>query len=156
GLDASGVMKVATDGALQFKNKVGEDVKHLAQHDAELAWLIKNDGPGLTPQQLNQAVADYRNRKGAGWQAEETRLSRQIAADGTALLNQMVALNQSPWAANAGVGEALKTIANDPFAGLAITSALQTDPSLADDQHAASFGNLFSLAKVGDIGRKFT
>lgn len=155
GLDASGVMKVATDGAQAFKGKAAGDVQALAQHDAELVWLVKNDGAGMSPQQLAQAIAGYRNSKGPAWQAQEAKLSQQIANDGTKLLNQMVALNQAP-PTSAPIDRTLTAIANDPAAGVAISTALRSDPSLLDSKHTAEFGNLFSLAKAGDIGRKLT
>jgi hypothetical protein len=154
GLDSSGVMKVATDGVQAFKDKVGGDVQKLAAHDAELAWLAKNDGAGMSPQELAQAISAYRVRKGAAWQADDARLSKQVEGDGAKLLNQMAALNQAP-PTSAPVDQTLKTIANDPAAGLAISTALQANPNLADAGHVAIYGNLFSLAKVGDIGRKF-
>jgi peptidoglycan hydrolase-like protein with peptidoglycan-binding domain len=159
GLDGSGVMKVATDGVQRFKDKVGADVKKLADHDAELAWLVQNDGAGLTPQRLNQAVADYRNHKGASWQAEETRLRQQIADDGTKLLDQMTALNQLPPSlsgSGAAADRTLKTIANDPAAGLAISTAIESNPKLAEGKRAKDLADVFALSKVGDIGRKYT
>jgi peptidoglycan hydrolase-like protein with peptidoglycan-binding domain len=159
GLDGSGVMKVATDGVQQFKDKVGADVKKLADHDAELAWLVQKDGAGLTPQRLNQAVADYRNQKGAGWQAEETQLRQQIADDGTKLLDQMTALNQLPPSlsgSGAAADRTLKTIANDPAAGLAISNAIESNPKLAEGKRAKDLADVFALSKVGDIGRKYT
>lgn len=159
GLDGSGVMKVATDGVQRFKDKVTDDVKKLAQHDAELAWLVQNDGAGLTPQQLNQAVADYRQRKGAGWQADEAKLRQQIADDGTRLLDQMRALNQLPPSlsgSQAAADQTLKTIANDPAAGLAIDAAIQSNPELADVRHAKEWADIFAFSKVGDVGRKYT
>jgi LysM repeat protein len=157
GIDASGVVEVATDGVQKFKDKVADDVKQLAQHDAELSWLVQNDGAGLSPQQLNQAVSDYRAGKGADWQNEETRLRQQVAADGTKLTEQMIALNeQAPAGAAPAIDDALKKIAADPSAELAISTALQTDPKLADDAHAASMANLFAFSKLGDVARKFT
>ncbi len=159
GLDGSGVMKVATDGVQRFKDKVGADVKKLADHDAELAWLVQNDGAGLTPQRLNQAVADYRNHKGAAWQAEEAKLRQQIADDGTKLLDQMTALNQLPPSlsgSGAAADRTLKTIANDPAAGLAISTAIESNPKLADGKRVKDLADVFALSKVGDIGRKYT
>lgn len=157
GLDASGVVKTATDGVQTFKDKVADDVKKLAQHDAELSWLVQNDGAGLSPQQLNKAVSDYRAGKGADWQNEETKLRQQLAADGTKLTEQMIALNEkAPSGSSSAVDDTLKKIANDPSAGLAISTALQTDPKLADNAHAASMANLFAFSKLGDVARKFT
>ena len=156
GLDESGVTKVATDGAQGFKDKIASDVQKLGSHDAELAWLVKNDGAGLSPQQLNQAVTSYIKSKGASWQNQDDQLRKQIADDGTKLLSQMVALNQSSPSANGATAKALKTIANDPSASLAISTALQSNPDLVNIKTANDFADVFSLSKIGDIGRKYT
>jgi LysM repeat protein len=158
GLDTGGVVKVATDGVQQFKDKVTGDVATLAKHDAELAWLVQKDGAGMTPDQLNQAVAAYRTSKGAAWQHDEDALRQQIATDGSKLVGQMVALNQSAPSvgANAAADQTLKTIANDPAAGLAISTAIQSDPKLVAPGSTKSVADVFLLSKVGDIGRKFT
>jgi LysM repeat protein len=158
GLDGSGVMKVVTDGVQQFKDKVAGDVKALAEHDAELSWLVKNDGAGMTPQQLNAAVNDYRAHKGAGWNAEEARLRQQIADDGTKLTQQLTALNQLPPQLSGSQAKAdatLKAVANDPSAELAISTAIQTNPSLADAKHVKDLADVFVLSKVGDVGKKY-
>jgi len=159
GLDASDVTTVATDGVQQFKDKVKGDVEKLAQHDAELAWLVKNDGAGMTPQQLNRAVEAYRTQQGADWQKQDAALRQQVASDGSKLVQQMVALNQSApqlHGASASVDQTLKTIANDPAAGLAISTAIQQDPQLATTSGTSNAADVFTLSKVGDIGRKFT
>jgi hypothetical protein len=159
GLDASGVLKVATDGTQQFKDKVKSDVGKLAKHDSELAWLVQNDGAGMTPQQLNNAVDNYRTQKGPAWQKQETALRQQVADDGSKLTQQMVALNQAApqiHGAQQVVDGTLKTIANDPSAGLAISTAIQSDPNLAKPDRAGNVADIFTLSKVGDIGRKFT
>jgi len=159
GLDSSGVTATAINGVQQFKAKVDGDVKKLAQHDSELAWLVQNDGAGMTPQQLNQAVAAYRGSKGPSWEKAEAALQQQVAQDGSTLARQMIALNQSGpqlSGTSAQMDQALKTIANDPSAGLAISTAIQSDPSLATPKTANDLANLFTLSKIGDTGRKFT
>ncbi|MCL2429748.1 MAG: LysM peptidoglycan-binding domain-containing protein, partial [Alphaproteobacteria bacterium] len=160
GLDASGVVRVAQDGAQQFQNKVDGDVAKFANHDAALAWLVKNDGAGMTPRQLNQAVASYRAGQGAAWVRQEAALRQRIADDGTRLIAQMTALNRMPPPQLSGVAAAvdktLRTIANDPSAGLAISTAISTNPALANPSHVDDTADVFTLSKVGDIGRKFT
>jgi hypothetical protein len=159
GLDERGVMKVATDGMQAYKDKVAGDVRKLGEHDAELVALVRNEGTGMTPQQLAQTIAAYRTDKGAAWQTEGAGLVRQIAADGSRLLDQMVALNEMPpqlAGSQALTDRALKTIANDPAAGVALSVAIATDPRLADAQHVKDFADIFALSKVGDIGRKYT
>jgi len=158
GLDGNGVMKVVTDGMQQFKGIVTADVTKLAQHDAEISWLVQNLGPGMTPQQLNQAVADYRAKKGPAWQADEDKLRLQIVVDGNRLTAQMIAVNQTPQTSpsRALIDPALQTIVNDPSAGLAISTAIQADPNLTDASHAKDMADLFALSKIGDIGRKYS
>jgi LysM repeat protein len=158
GLDGNGVMKVVIDGMQQFKGVVTADVTKLAQHDAEISWLVQNLGAGMTPQQLNQAVADYRTKKGPGWQADEDKLRQQIVADGNQLTAQMIAVNQTPQTSvtRAMVDPALQAIVSDPSAGLAISTAIQADPNLTDASHAKDMADLFALSKIGDIGRKYS
>lgn len=158
GLDASGVTATTIDGVQQFKNKVDGDVKRLAQHDSELAWLVQNDGDGMTPQQLNEAVAAYRTAKGPAWEKAETGLRQQVAQDGSTLMQRMVTLNQSApqlSGASAKLDEALKSVASDHSADLAISTAIQSDPSLAAPKTANDLANVFTLSKIGDTGRKF-
>jgi LysM repeat protein len=158
GLDGSGVLKVATDGMQQFKEQVTADVTKLAKHDSELAWLVQNEGAVLAPQQLNQAVAQYRKDKGAAWQSDEARLQQQIANDGSKLLNQMTALNQLPpllSGSHTTAYQTLRAIANDPAAGLALSTAISTDPKLAESKRIKEWADVFALSKVGDIGRKY-
>ncbi len=159
GQDPHIVMQAVTDGVEAFKAKTKDDVTKLAQHDSELAWLVQNDGAGMTPQQLNQAVDAYRTQKGPDWQKQETALQQQISSDGSKLVQQMVALNQAApklSGSQQSIDSTLKTLANDPSAGLAISTAIQSDPKLADAQEAGNVADVFTLSKVGDIGRKFT
>ncbi len=157
GQDPHIAMQAVTDGMDQFKAKATDDVANLAKHDSELAWLVRNDGAGMTPQQLNQAVAAYRQQKGPDWQRQETQLRQQIADDGSKLVQQMVALNQAAPkvpSARKDIDSTLKTIVNDPSAGLAISTALQSDRSLTEPKAVGSLADVFTLSKVGDIGRK--
>jgi hypothetical protein len=158
GSDASRIYETVTHGVQQFKENVANDVRALAEHNAELSWMVQNLGPGLTQEQLDQAIADYRSSKGDDWIAEDARLRQQVADDGTKLIRQMAVLNeQTPPLSDsrAAVDETLKTIANDPVAGLAISTAIQTNPDLADPQKTRDVANLFMLSKIGDIGRKY-
>jgi hypothetical protein len=159
GLDASGVTATAVNGVQRFKDKVDGDVKKLAQHDSELAWLAQNDGAAMTPQQLNQAVAAYRTAKGPSWEKAETALRQQVAQDGSTLARRMIALNQSApqlSGLSARLDQALRSITSDPSAGLAISTAIESDPSLAAPKTANDLVNVFTLSKIADTGRKFT
>ncbi len=158
GLDASGVMWVATQGVQGFKDKVGGDVGALAKHDAELGWLVQNDGAGLSPAQLNKAVAAYTAQQGPAWQKQGDAIRAQIADDGTKLLGQMTALNQAApqiSGAQATTDSTLQTVVKDPAANLAISTAIQTNPQLSQPQNTTALTNLFGAAKLGDYGRKF-
>lgn len=153
GIDPSGVVKVATDGAEAFKAKVGDDVTELAKHDAELAWLVKNDGPGMTGPQLQAAITDYRHQKGPAWQADEVKLKDRITDDGTKLIGQLAVLGADA-TGHANSAKTLSDIVNDPSSALAISTALKAHPDLAKPSNAAPLVNVFTLAKVGDVGRK--
>lgn len=158
-LAASGVTATAIDGVQRFKDKVDGDVKKLAQHDLELAWLVQNDGAAMAPQQLNQAVAAYRTAKGPAWRKAETELRQRVAQDGSTLARRMVALNQSApqlSGSSAKLDQALQSITSDPSTGLAISTAIESDPSLAAPKTANGLANVFTLSKIGDSGHKFT
>jgi len=157
--DGSGVLQTVMDGVAGFKQKTKDDVTALAQHDSELAWLVQKDGAGMTPQQLNQAVAAYRASKGPDWERQEAALNQQISKDGSQLLTQMMALNQAApqlKGSSASVNDTLKTIVNDKAANLAISTAIQTDPNLVKPQNALQLADLFTLSKVGEAGRKLS
>jgi LysM repeat protein len=156
GQDPQGVTDVIGEGVAGFQQTVAGDVEALAKHDAELAWLVQKDGAGLSPGQLGQAVAAYRAKQGPAWEHEEAGLRGRIAGDGAKLLAQMTALHgAAPGIPSAGFGDTLRAVANDPATGLAISTAIRTDPALAEPHTAQDLANVFASPKVGDIGRKF-
>jgi hypothetical protein len=159
GLAASGVTATAIDGVQPFKDEVDSDVKRLAQRDSDLAWLVQNDGAGMTPQQLNHAAAAYRKTKGTAWDKMETALRLQVAQNGSTLARRMITLTQSVpqlSSSSAKLDPALTSIIHDPSAGLAISNAIQSEPSPAAPKIANDLANVFSLSKIGDAGRSAT
>ncbi len=68
------------------QGKLTDDVNKLAAHNAELSWLIKNDGSLMSPQQLNKAVEAYKQSH-PGWNqrrpSSSTRLRRTAARSST-------------------------------------------------------------------------
>jgi LysM repeat protein len=133
GVDAGIVMDTVYAGMDIYRERVADHTQAYAQHMAELAWLVKSHGGAMTPEQLDQAIADYTAEKGPAWQQQADALKQQLADDGARLLAQVQALHQLPpelSGERARVDETLAETLNDTHAQLAITTALQGDPSL--------------------------
>lgn len=151
--DASAIIeKAVIDGVQQFKRKVADDVKKLAEHGAELAFAVRNCRGVMTTQQLDVAISQWRSQRSDAWKQQENRLRDQIGKDGKVLAEQLAALGQhrSP-----GVDSALQAILGDPAADMAITTAIQMHPELVGPQHVEGLINLFTSFKVADAGRKY-
>ena len=141
------------------QGKLTDDVNKLAGHNAELSWLIKNDGSLMSPQQLNKAVEAYKQSH-PGWNQEETQLVNQVTADGSALLNMMSQYNKavdpnSNSDARKAIDQTLSTIGKNQAAGFAIDTALQSNPALAEPQNAYGLADLFQFSKAGTVFRRF-
>jgi peptidoglycan hydrolase-like protein with peptidoglycan-binding domain len=137
-----------------IKAKVDADVRALAEHSAELAKIVQNNHKGLTPAQLSAAIEDYGNRKGAAWKADDARLRQQLIDDGKELVSRLQDLKQRLPAKD--FDQALELIKNSS-ADLAISTALKNDSEWAtSDVKAKAIVDLFTVGKLGDIGRKYT
>lgn len=151
--DASAIIeKAVIDGVQQFKRKVADDVKKLAEHGAELAFAVRNCRGVMTTAQLDAAISQWRSQRSDAWKQQENRLRDQIGKDGKALAEQLAALGQhrSP-----GVDSALQAILGDPAADMAITTAIQMHPQLVGPQHVDGLINLFTSLKLADAGKKY-
>ncbi|MCR4264817.1 LysM peptidoglycan-binding domain-containing protein [Nitratireductor sp. ZSWI3] len=154
--NGSGLFGAEIDpGVRQFHSQVGADVDAYSQHMQELQWLIQNHGGTMTPEQLAQAIEDYKAEKGAGWQETEQNLEREVAESGALLLEQLTQLSDLPPemsgdqpAADALIAEILE----DPKAVMAMQVAMQTDPELLANPSTLNF--LGSKARLTDRGRK--
>lgn len=141
------------------QGKLTDNVNKLAAHNAELSWLIKNDGGLMSPQQLNKAVEAYK-KSHAGWDQQETQLVNQVSADGSALLNMMSQYNKvvdpaSTSDARKAIDQTLSTIGKNQTAGFAVDTALQSNPALTEPQNAFGLADLFKLSKGGTVFRRF-
>lgn len=133
GVSADMVMDTVYAGLDIYRERVAEHTQAYGQHMAELAWLVKSHGGSMTPEQLDQAIADYTAEKGSAWQQQAEELKQQLADDGARLLAQVQALQSLPPELSGERGRVDQAIAdtlNDTHAQLAITTALQGDPSL--------------------------
>jgi hypothetical protein len=86
-------------------------------------------------------------------------LRQQVAEDGSTLVWRMITRNQSApqlSGSSAKLDQALKSITSDPSAGLAISTAIQSEPTLATPKTANDVTSVFTLSKIGGTGRKFT
>jgi hypothetical protein len=156
GQDPGIVLQAIKDGVAEIGGEAANAIRELAALDGELAWLVNNNGGGCKLQQLNDAIADYRAKKDLKWKAEEAKLSEQLAGIGAKLLDKMAFLDQTMEFSRQDLEQILREIANNPFDELAIIQALKTKPGLLNTKSAKEFADIFSLSKVGDIGRKYT
>ncbi len=137
------------------KTKVDADVKALAEHSAELAWLVDNDGKGMTDDELQNAIAKYPDHKGETWKAEDARLRQQLSDDGTELIDRLMKLQKTLPAAT--FENAMTVIVKkDPSASLAISTALKNNPDLAKEPKSSAVVDFLTSVKIGDLARKYT
>lgn len=141
-------------GIDDFRSKVGRSADAYSAHMEELNWLSANHGVAMTPEELEQAVADYRASKGPGWEQTEKDLRNAMAGDGRRLLAQLDALTTLPpelssqqGAANAKIEETL----GDSKSSNAIRVALQQDSGRLSDQTLRTLG---AMGRLSDRGRK--
>ncbi len=160
GGDPGPVYTAIDKGILLFKAKIDADVRKLGEHNQELYWLIKNDGPGMTPEKLDIAVKNYLNDKGEKWQAEDANLRKRIAADGVKLLHYGIALGKisASKAHNDRVEQALRSIADDSAAAAAISMAIQKNPIFTKnplfETTVRFLQSPYFAAKATDVARK--
>jgi hypothetical protein len=163
GIDAARVMDAAYAGMAMFRDRVADDAQAYGRQIEELGWLVANHGGVMTPEQLDQAIADYTAAKGVEWQRETERLELQFADDGARLLAQLRALQDLPpelSGEQARVDALFAQTLNDPQAQLAITAALRGRPELSEDAAGRELLGFFassgiaSNAKLTDQARK--
>lgn len=139
----------------QYAVTVNGSVDAYATHMQELQWLIANHGPTMTPEQLEQAVEDYKAEKGPEWQATEERLENDIAEQGEKLLTQLTALGNLPpelASQQSAVNDQISQILSDEKTAMAIDIAMKKNPELLDNPQVVSF--LGGQARLTDRGRK--
>ncbi len=158
GEPADGVVDLALQGTKGFAGKVQDDAKEYTEHYQELAWLTKQYGSTMTPDQLNKAVNDYMSGpEGEAWKKKGEQLERKLADDGEKLLNQLTALDKLPPELKGRQGDADKLrddLLNDPKTGVALQMAMKLKPELTSGQKGVEVLNFFSKVKLGDQGRK--
>lgn len=147
-----------TPGVKQYATgTVNRDVVAYATHMQELQWLIKNHGAAMTPEQLAQAIKDYKTQKGTEWTATEKRLEDNIAARGEKLLTQITQLSDLPpelASQQAAADNQINQILSDEKTAMAIDIAMKKKPELLDEPQVLNF--LGNQARLTDRGRKLT
>lgn len=134
---------------------VNSDVVAYATHMQELQWLITNHGTAMTPEQLTQAIEDYKTEKGPEWVATEQRLENNIAVSGEKILTQITQLSDLPaeLASQQGAVDAqINQILSDEKSAMAIDIAMKKKPELLDQPKVVNF--LSAKARLTDRGRK--
>lgn len=158
----SKLTEAAFAGVRQFHQSVTADVRKLAEHAAELTWMIHNCGTSMSDAQLSKAVKSYLDSKANGtskekqWHAGDAQLRDRIADDGKKLAAQIAALKQAPTEISKPATEAARKLLDDSITQFAIKTYMQTRPAdLSDPRRVRDLANLFTAAKVADIGRTY-
>lgn len=149
------VDKTITPYVEQFaRGTVNKDVDAYLNHTAELQYLIASKGPLMTPDQLAQAITDYKKGKGADWLKTEQELAGRIESSGRKLLVQINQLGNLPPELSRYQPHAQQTIAKllgDDKTALAINMTLTRDPGLLK---LPQFDRLAGTMRLTDRGRK--
>jgi hypothetical protein len=158
----SKLTEAAFAGVRQFHQSVTADVRKLAEHAAELTWMIHSCGTSMSDAQLSKAVKSYLDSKANGtskdkeWHAGDAQLRDHLADDGKKLAAQIAALEQAPKEISKRATEAARKLLGDSITQFAIKTYIQTRPAnLSDGGRVRDLANLFTAAKVADIGRMY-
>lgn len=72
-----------------IEDTVNKDVKAYQDHASELNWLVANEGPAMSPQQLQKAVEDFSKGKGADWTEKLQKHQDTAAGHGREILQRL-------------------------------------------------------------------
>ncbi|MCX2698454.1 LysM peptidoglycan-binding domain-containing protein [Ochrobactrum chromiisoli] len=142
-------------GVRQNQSVTNSAVEDYSVHMEELRWLIDNHGDTMTPEQLEQAIIDYKAEKGDEWNAENERLEAAVNENGEILLDQITQLGEFPDEPKEQkdlINKEIENILNDDRSYLAIQSALRNNPELIDKPEVLNF--LGQEGRLTDRGRK--
>lgn len=159
GVSAETVLEPVYSGIGTRRAEITETAKQYSEHMNELGWLVQNHGGSMTPEQLQQAIADYTKKKGPEWEARGKRLQDDLAAQGESLQKQLDALRGLP-AGTPGRDQAIADALNDPAVGLALNTAWEKKPELLQGAQGDGLLAFFAdptvkgSAKLTDTGRK--
>jgi LysM domain len=165
GVDSERVMNTAFSGMAMLRSKTNDDALAYGEHMQEVAWLVANHGGSMTPEQLDKAIVDYNDEKGADWRAKTESLKNTLVQDGTKLLQIIQVMKNLPSELSSvkdQVNEVMADTLNDPKAYLAITTALQQNPALTAGKQGESLLGFLTGAgyvatpKLADQIRKLT
>lgn len=140
-------------GIDEFRSKVGGNVEDYNAHVEELNWLSTNHGVAMTPDQLQQATADYKAQH-KGFEDTEQRLKNRMASDGRALLAQLDALANLPPELAGQQGAANQKIQDtvgDAKSFEALQVAAQQQSGRLTPEELKTIGQ---IARLTDRGRK--
>ncbi len=144
--DAGAILNDVEKGVEGLQATTKGDVENYAKLTADLNWAVKNLGPNLTQDQLNQAIQNWINQQPQEWKDKFQAAQQKMVTDGQALIQDLGAMNSLPpgLAGTApGVLDALKqSIGNDDDTQTALKFAMSKDQTLFAGQGgeaAASF-----------------
>ncbi len=156
GAGAGVVLRAAAAGVGDLQHDLDQKIEDYGEHTAELATLIRDAGPNMTPEQLQQAIDAYIAGKDQAWRDRTTELQQGIVADGKTLLEAMGALTSlPPELADAApdVRDTLADIGTSETTQAGLEFALSLDPSILASPEAGSAATF--LADIGQKGSDF-
>lgn len=149
------VDETITPNVQQFAaGTVNKDVDAYLEHTKELQYLIASKGPLMTPEQLTQAIADYKTGKGPQWQQKEQDLAAKIREDGKKLLVQIDQLGHLPPELaqyQKHANDTLAKLLGDDKTAMALNMTLTQEPTLLG---LPRFDKLAGTLRLTDRGRK--
>ena len=150
------ILRSAAAGATELQHDLDRKLEDYGEHTGELATLIRDAGPNMTPEQLQQAIDAYVAGKDQAWRDRTAELQRGIVADGKDLLEAMGALTSlPPELADAApdVRDTLAEIGTSDTTQAGLEFALSLDPSILASPEAGSAATF--LADIAQKGSDF-
>jgi hypothetical protein len=128
--DASFVPRSLAEARVALQDKLDSDMRALAEHGKEMAWVAKHVCEPLGPELAQKALDGYLASKSADWKKEDEALRGRVVESRDRLARHMIALNKIAPALAPSMREQWEAIAKDPVASQAIVDALENDPDL--------------------------
>ncbi|GLQ88845.1 LysM peptidoglycan-binding domain-containing protein [Dyella flagellata] len=153
---ARSILSAATMGTHNLqKQTLAQDVQAYAKQTQELNELIKDLGPGLSPQQEQQAINSYMASKGKDWQDQLGSIKDKLVSDSRAFSNDLGELLDVPdnLKAFAPTRDGLGKLTDDDTTRQAIAFAASQDPSIFDGKDAGEAAKL--MIEVSHKNKEF-
>jgi len=153
---AVSILGSAKIGTLNLqKQTLSQDMQAYAKQTQELNELIKDLGPGLTPEQEQKAISSYIASKGKDWQDQLATIKDKLISDARAFSGDIGALLNTPDNLKpfAPTREGLGKMTDDDTTRQAIAFAASQDPSIFDGKDAGEAAKL--MIEVSHKNKEF-